>query len=78
MKSIVILGDGMSDRPQAKLDGRTPLMAASTPHIDEVARRGEMGTFSTIPNGMPLGSAVANLSVFGYDPRTTFQGRGVF
>ncbi|MBU8869887.1 MAG: cofactor-independent phosphoglycerate mutase [Gemmatimonadales bacterium] len=77
MKSIVILGDGMSDRPQEKLGGRTPLMAALTPSIDEVARRGRMGTFSTIPTGMPLGSAVANLSVFGYDPRETFQGRGV-
>lgn len=77
MKSIVILGDGMSDRPQTALDGRTPLMAANTPAIDEVAKRGRLGTFCTIPEGMPLGSAVANLSVLGYDPRQTFQGRGV-
>lgn len=77
MKSIVILGDGMSDRPQERLGGRTPLQATPTPHMDEVARRGRLGTFETIPKGMPLGSAVANLSVFGYDPRKTFQGRGV-
>ncbi len=77
MKSIVILGDGMSDRPQVQLGGRTPLQATPTPHMDVVARRGRLGTFATIPQGMPLGSAVANLSVFGYDPRRTFQGRGV-
>lgn len=77
MKSIVILGDGMSDRGQPTLDGRTPLQAARTPAIDEVAHRGRTGVFSTIPAGMPLGSAVANLSVFGYDPRTAFEGRGV-
>jgi 2,3-bisphosphoglycerate-independent phosphoglycerate mutase len=77
MKSIVILGDGMSDRPQERLGGKTPLEATPTPHMDEVARRGRLGTFDTIPEGMPLGSAVANLSVFGYDPRETFQGRGV-
>ncbi len=77
MKSIIILGDGMSDKPQEKLGGKTPLMAAKTPYIDEVTKRGQMGTFDTIPEGMPLGSAVANLSVFGYDPRVTFQGRGV-
>jgi 2,3-bisphosphoglycerate-independent phosphoglycerate mutase len=77
VKSIVILGDGMSDRPQPRLGGKTPLQAARKPAIDEVARRGRLGTFSTIPSGMPLGSAVANLSVFGYDPRRTFEGRGV-
>ncbi len=77
MKSIVILGDGMSDKPQARLGGKTPLQAAKTPAMDRVARMGRTGTFSTVPEGMPLGSAVANLSVFGYDPRATFQGRGV-
>ncbi len=77
MKSIVILGDGMSDKPQAQRDGLTPLAAARTPFMDRVAREGRCGVFATVPQGMPLGSAVANLSVFGYDPRATFQGRGV-
>ncbi len=77
MKSIVILGDGMSDKPQTQLGGQTPLQAAQTPAMDRVAREGRTGTFSTVPEGMPFGSAVANLSVFGYDPHATFQGRGV-
>lgn len=76
MKSVIILGDGMSDHPVKALGGKTPLMVAKKPHIDSIARRGACGLFKTIPNGMPNGSAVANLSVLGYDPRVCFSGRG--
>ena len=77
MKSIIILGDGMSDHPVAALNGKTPLMVAKKPHIDHIAKMGKTGRFATIPEGMSNGSAVANLSVLGYDPRVCFKGRGV-
>jgi 2,3-bisphosphoglycerate-independent phosphoglycerate mutase len=77
MKSVIIIGDGMSDHPVAALGGRTPLMAANKPHIDRVARDGQTGLFRTIPDGLTKGSAVANLSVLGYDPAVCFQGRAV-
>ncbi|MCK9522795.1 MAG: cofactor-independent phosphoglycerate mutase [Proteobacteria bacterium] len=77
MKSIIILGDGMSDHPVAALNGRTPLMVAKKPAIDYIARQGRSGLLHTIPDGMPMGSEVANLSVLGYDPTECFQGRGV-
>lgn len=77
MKRIIIIGDGMADCPLAQLDGKTPLMAAETPAMDRIAREGRTGLFQTIQNDMPTGSAVANLSVLGYDPRETFHGRGV-
>ncbi|MBN2715922.1 MAG: cofactor-independent phosphoglycerate mutase [Deltaproteobacteria bacterium] len=77
MKSIIILGDGMSDHPVAALNGKTPLMVARKPHIDFIAKMGKTGLFATIPEGMSNGSAVANLSVLGYDPRVCFKGRGV-
>lgn len=77
MKTVIILGDGMSDRPVAALGGKTPLMVAKTPCMDRIAREGVMGLFASIPTGMPEGSDVANLSVLGYDPRTCLQGRGV-
>jgi len=77
MKRIIILGDGMADYPVPELDNRTPLMAAGTPAMDTIARNGRTGLFRTIEDDMPTGSAVANLSVLGYDPRVTFQGRGV-
>ena len=75
MKIIVLLGDGMSDEPCADLDGKTPLQAAYTPNMDKMAQEGLVGLASTVPDGMPPGSDVANLSVFGYDPRTCYTGR---
>ena len=75
MKYIVVLGDGMSDEPIAALDGKTPLEAANTPAMDDLASKGEMGLVQKVPAGMSPGSEVANLSVMGYDPLTDFTGR---
>lgn len=75
MKIIVLLGDGMSDEPCAELDGKTPLQAAQTPNMDKMAQAGQVGLAHTVPDGLPPGSDVANLSVFGYDPRTCYTGR---
>ena len=40
MKSVIFLGDGMSDHPHERLDGRTPLQVANKPWIDRIAREG--------------------------------------
>lgn len=75
MKYIVLLGDGMSDKKLDELGGKTPLQAAKTPHMDFMAKRGRLGLAKTVPDGYPPGSDVANLSVFGYDPRACYTGR---
>ncbi|GAB4299718.1 MAG: cofactor-independent phosphoglycerate mutase [Desulfuromonadia bacterium] len=75
MKLIVLLGDGMSDHPIDSLGGKTPLQAARTPNMDFMAQRGTLGLARTVPAGLPPGSDVANLSVFGYDPRRCYTGR---
>lgn len=75
MKYIVLLGDGMSDEKLDELGGKTPLQAASTPMMDFMAKRGRLGLARTVPAGLPPGSDVANLSVFGYDPRSCYTGR---
>lgn len=77
MKTVIVLGDGMADLPVPELGGKTPLMAARKPSMDRIAREGRTGLFRTIQPDMPTGSAVANLSVLGYDPRTAYSGRGV-
>ena len=77
MKAIVILGDGMSDRPIARLGGKTPLMVARKPAIDRIAREGRLGLARTIGETGPADSAVANLAVLGYDPVKVSQGRAV-
>ncbi len=76
MKYLIILGDGMADRPIKKLDNKTPLMVAGKPSIDYIAKKGQNGLLKTIPDDMPTGSAVANLSVMGFDPKKYFSGRG--
>ena len=75
MKYIVVLGDGMSDEPIAALGGKTPLAAAKTPQMDDLASKGEIGMVQNVPAGMSPGSEVANLSVMGYDPKIVFTGR---
>ena len=75
MKYIVVLGDGMSDEPIEALGGKTPLEYASTPVMDELAGKGEMGMVQNVPAGMSPGSEIANLSVMGYNPLTDFTGR---
>lgn len=75
MKYIVVLGDGMADEPIPALGGRTPLDAAVTPVMDELAGKGTLGTVQNVPAGMAPGSDVANLSVLGYDPAANYSGR---
>jgi 2,3-bisphosphoglycerate-independent phosphoglycerate mutase len=75
MKIIILLGDGMSDVSYSELGNKSPLQAASTPNMDFMARNGKVGLAHTVPKGLPPGSDVANLSVFGYDPRTCYTGR---
>ena len=65
----------MGDYPMAELGGKTPLQAAKTPHLDELARRGELGLARTIPPGKEPGSDIANLAIMGYDPARYHTGR---
>ena len=75
MKYVIVLGDGMADRPLEELGGKTPLGYAKTPTMDELAIKGEVGLLHTIPEGMKPGSDTANLSVLGYDPQKYYSGR---
>lgn len=75
MKYIVILGDGMADHSITELGNLTPLQAAKKPSMDYLAKKGLMGMVKTVPDGIPPGSDVANLSVLGYDPRRFYTGR---
>ncbi len=75
MKYVILVGDGMGDYPIAELAGKTPLEAAATPHLDALARRGELGCARTIPPGKEPGSDIANLAIMGYDPVRYHTGR---
>jgi len=65
----------MADYPIEKLGGKTILQAARTPAMDYIAAHGNTGLAKTIPDGLPAGSDVANMSILGYDPAVYYSGR---
>ncbi|MEW6095292.1 MAG: cofactor-independent phosphoglycerate mutase [bacterium] len=75
MKYILLVGDGMADYPIEEIGGKTPLQVANIPNLDYLAKNGAVGMIKTIPDGMPPGSDIANLSVLGYDPKKYYSGR---
>lgn len=75
MNYVVCVPDGCADEPVDALGGRTPLAAADTPVLDALAARGEVGRAAVIPAGLPPGSDVGNMSIFGYDPGRFHTGR---
>jgi len=76
MKVLFLVADGMGDWPLEELSGKTPLEAANTPNMDELAHSGIVGRCATIPEGMAPGSDVANMSLLGFDPTQYHTGRG--
>lgn len=75
MKYVVCVPDGCADEPVPELGGLTPLQAATTPTLDRLAARAELGRAGVIPPGLPPGSDVGNMSIFGYDPARFHTGR---
>lgn len=76
MKHILIVPDGMADESLAELDGQTPMQAARTPAMDELAQKGTVGIVNVTPPEMYPGSDAANMALLGYDPTQYYTGRG--
>jgi len=74
-KYVILLGDGMPDRPHHERGGKTPLMLAETPNLDALAREGSAGFVYTTPAGFEPGSDVTNMGILGYDPILYYTGR---
>jgi 2,3-bisphosphoglycerate-independent phosphoglycerate mutase len=76
MKYVILHADGMADHSRQELDGRTPLQAASTPHLDRLAQGGELGLLAAAPENVRLGSGLTGTAILGYDPKKYYQGPG--
>ncbi|MEM3442278.1 MAG: 2,3-bisphosphoglycerate-independent phosphoglycerate mutase [Candidatus Bathyarchaeia archaeon] len=76
MKAILVVGDGMADRPLKELEWRTPLEAAEKPSMDYIAKTGICGIMDPIAPGIPPGSDTATLALLGYDALKVYSGRG--
>jgi 2,3-bisphosphoglycerate-independent phosphoglycerate mutase len=75
-KMLLIVCDGLSDRPVKQFDMKTPLQVARKPAMDALARHGMSGTMDVIGPGIVPGSDTAHLALFGYDPYKVYTGRG--
>jgi len=65
----------MADWPVERLGNKTPLEVAYKPNIDNLSKKSRLGMVRTVPHNMPAGSDVANLSVFGFNPKVYYTGR---
>ena len=77
MQILFVILDGLADRPQAALDGKTPLDAAHTPHLDRLAECGTTGLLTPLAPGVPVESDTSHFLLFGYDLEQ-FPGRAAF
>ncbi len=75
-KMLMIVCDGLSDRPVKQFDMKTPIQAARKPAMDALARHGISGSMDVIGPGIIPGSDTAHLALFGYDPYKVYTGRG--
>jgi len=75
MKYILVVPDGVADKPIAELGNQTPLQKAKTPTLDAIVQKGLLGQIQTVPRTLPSGSDVACMSLLGYDPRRYYTGR---
>jgi phosphoglycerate mutase (EC 5.4.2.1) len=77
-KILLIIADGLGDRPTRELNGRTPLEAADKPNLRELIRRSVGGLMDPIAPGVRAGSDTSHLAIFGLDPFKYYRGRGAF
>ena len=75
MKYLVLIPDGMADRPIASLGNRTPMEAAQKPCMDALAARSTVGLVSNVPEGMVPESDTANMAILSFDPKVYSRGR---
>lgn len=76
MKILYIVLDGLGDLPHPDLGNQTPLAAANTPFMDNLAKTGQTGLVYTVEKGIAPESDVAVISILGYDAKKYYTGRG--
>ncbi|MBF0370384.1 MAG: 2,3-bisphosphoglycerate-independent phosphoglycerate mutase [Magnetococcales bacterium] len=65
---LMVILDGLGDRPVAELAGQTPLEAALTPHLDQLAEQGLTGLVDPIAPGIAVSTDVGVGQLMGFFP----------
>jgi 2,3-bisphosphoglycerate-independent phosphoglycerate mutase len=78
MKVLMLVCDGMADRPLKELKDRTPLEVARRENMDTLASKGINGILDPIAPGVRVGSDTTHLALLGYNPYDFYTGRGPF
>ena len=73
-KIVLMIMDGLGGFPNET--GKTELETAHTPNLDTLAAEGATGLIDTLGRGIPPGSGLAHLALFGYDAFVHDIGRG--
>lgn len=68
-KGLIIVLDGLGDRPAAELNGLTPLEKAQTPFFDQLAAQGMNAMVSPLMPGMPVGTHTGMALIMGVAPK---------
>lgn len=74
---LYVILDGVGDKPVPEHGDITPLEAASTPNLDQLASKGSMGSVYTVKKGIAPESDAGVFSLLSYDPSQLDLSRGV-
>ncbi len=72
--TLLLIIDGLPDRPVRALGNRTPLQAANTPTFDRLAREGQSGLADPIAPGVVADTAAGTLAILGQAPLALKRG----
>ena len=72
--TLLLIIDGVADRPVRALGGRTPLEAAETPTLDRLAKEGQCGLADPVAPGVVPDTAAGSLALFGQSPLAMKRG----
>ena len=72
--TLLLVIDGLADRPVRALGGRTPLQAATTPTLDRLAREGQCGLADPVAPGVVPDTAAGSLALLGQSPLALKRG----
>ena len=74
---LYVVMDGVGDLPTPEFGNKTPLEAASTPNIDKLAVKAQLGIAYSVKRGIAPESDAGVFSLLSYDPSRLDLSRGV-